>query len=170
VSIELPMILTRPQQRPSLNPLSWLAVCFCVGITSKSLFDIPLWPAVISTLVLACAAFIIRGQRIAAFLLLIVFFGLGITCSQLEKASVSADRIRSLCDSGRLISGDPVEVEGTVESSPEPAPEGFFITLDTDQIVANAAEQLASGRVRIFVPLSSDEAKLDFNELQIRHS
>ena len=164
------MILTRPQQRPSLNPLSWLAVCFCVGITSESLFDIPLWPAVISTLVLACAAFIIRGQRIAAFLLLAVFFGLGITCSQLEKASVSADRIRSLCDSGRLISGDPVEVEGTVESSPEPAPEGFFITLDTDHIVVNAAEQPASGRVRIFVPLSSDEAKLDFNELQIRHS
>jgi len=53
-----------------------------------------------------------------------VFFALGIACSQFEKARISVDRIRSLYDSGHSISGDPVEIEGTVESSPEPAPDG----------------------------------------------
>lgn len=162
------MALTRPQQRPSLNPLLWLAVCFCLGIAAASPFEIPIWPTVISIFVLACVAFVFRDRRYAAFLVLAAFFFLGIACSQFEKRSVAADRIRNLYDSGRLISGDPVEVEGAVESSPEPAPDGFFITIDADHIIANAAEQTASGRVRIFVPLASEEAKVDFNELQLR--
>lgn len=98
-----------------------------------------------------------------------VFFALGIACSQFEKASISVDRIRSLYDSGHSISGDPVEIEGTVESSPEPAPDGYFITLDVDHIIESAVGQTASGRVRIFVPFPSDEARQDLAELQLRH-
>src|SRR5436190_23304414 len=119
------MALTFTQQRPSLNLLFWLAICFCVGIAGESLFDIPPWPAIISTLIMASAAFVFRGQWIAAFLLLAAFFGLGITCSHLEKGRDSADSIRNLYDSGRVVSGEPLEVEGTIESSPEPAPDGY---------------------------------------------
>ena len=68
-----------------------------------------------------------------------------------------------------MISGDPVEVDGTVESTPEPAPDGYFIMLDSNLLIAKATEQTATGRVKIFVPLTNDEPKTDFNELQLMH-
>ncbi|MFL6466565.1 MAG: ComEC/Rec2 family competence protein [Pyrinomonadaceae bacterium] len=146
-----------------------IAFCFCLGIAIESLVEISFWPTLVFTLLLSAAAFVFRSRKAGVVLALGAFFVLGSLCSQLERESVSQDRIRRLYDEGHVTSGDPVEVKGSIIGVPEPAPDGYFITLDTLSISVKGTDRPATGRVRIFVPLANDEAKADFDGLRLDH-
>lgn len=150
----------------TLNPLLWLAASLALGIAAGEFF--PGYAFFIVCLALAAPlAIAVRGGRIAAILIFLGFCGLGAAAFQLEKESVSPDRIRTIYDAGIIASAEPVEIEGVLNRPPEPAFEAFVFTLDAARITYRGTSMKASGRIRIFLPITTDEGKTDFERLNL---
>ena len=158
-----------PPTRVSLHPLLWLAVSLAVGIAAQKflLFDLVTISAV-GVLALAASLAFLRKSYAGIFVCL-TFASLGFAVANLNEQSTAADRIKRVYDEGLAVSGDPVDVEGTVQGGAEPASDGFILKLKTDRLFANGKGQKASGTVRIFVPTNSIEAADDFAHLEMGH-
>lgn len=151
----------------TLNPLLWLAASFALGIAAAEF--LPGYASLIVYLALAAPlAMAVRGGRIAALLIFLGFCGLGAADLQLEKASISPDRIRAIYDAGIIASAEPVEIEGVLTRPPEPAFEAFVFTLDALQITYRGTPMTATGRIRIYLPLNTEEGRADFERLNLQ--
>ena len=97
--------------RPNFNryPMLWLAAAFAAGILAANLTNIDLSGPLAVCAVFAILAVIFRGQHFASILMLIAFIGAGAASVQIEKLSITPDRLRVLYDNGTIRSGDPVE-------------------------------------------------------------
>ena len=158
-----------PKNKFSLNPLLWLACCFALGIVLGNFSAIPSSPSVIAAFGTAVLSILLRNYRSATLLVLISFFATGCSFIVLEQGGVSDDRVRTLFETGRLVSGEPAEIEGMLSGAAEPAPDGYFLLVRTQRASVGGAEEHVSGRVRIFVPLQTVEAKADFANLDLSH-
>lgn len=152
--------------RFTLNPLAWLAASFALGIAMAE-FRPGYGFLFISLLFAAPMAFAARASAKASILILIAFCGLGASSLLLAKASISSDRIKVIYDEGIVKSGEPVEIEGILTAPPEPAFEAVIITIDAAHLTHRGSNRKAEGKIRIFLPLDSEEAKADFERLHL---
>ena len=148
------MSLPTSSTRYSLTPLLWLASAFAAGIFTAHLTEIPLLPTAVMSCTCGILACSFRKYSAATFLIIVAFAAAGAAVYTSEKQSVRPDRIKALYDSGRIPSGEPVEIEGVLTGSPEPAAEGGFLTINVERLKHKAANRLATGKVRLFVPAS----------------
>ncbi len=151
----------------TLNPLVWLAGAFSAGIFLAAFFALQILYFVAATVVLVSAAIIFRSHVVATAFVLIAFAALGAVCFQVEEGSVKEDRLKRLIDGGRIASGDPVETSGTVVGATEPAPEGAFIFVAVDEVKYRGEAIKASGRIRLFVNLRTEEAIRDLDTVGV---
>jgi competence protein ComEC len=86
----------------------------------------------------------------------------------IQSESVSADRVRLIYDGGLIASGEPVEIEGRLVSSPESAYDGHFLIVGVKNIKRDAQAIAASGDVRVFVPTRSSDETESFAALELR--
>ncbi len=165
----MPALPTSPDFNRS--PILWLSVSFAVGILVASLINIDLQATISACALFAIVAFVLRRQYLATALILIAFASAGAVSFEVEKLSVSPNRIRVLYDNGTVRSGDPVEVEGVLLGRPEPSIDGLFLTLRTEKLVYQGTSRDVSGNIRLFLP-ESDEGieatnqKSEFPELK----
>jgi competence protein ComEC len=155
--------------RFTLDPLLWLAISFAIGIVTAYLWELPLGFLIGVAMGFAVAGVLRREYPAASFLMFAAFIAIGAGCYIVELSSVSADRVSRMYDDGRLTSGDPLEIEGTVVGMPEAAPDGYFITLTAEKIFAQHSDQHVSGRLRLFAPVQTIEAEADYSALDLRH-
>ena len=148
-------------------PLLAIAIAFAFGITAASFFQFSIAGITFVCFFIAISAYALREQITATYLLISLFFGIGSLSFQFEKISISETRIRRLYDERQLISGEPIEIEGVVAKALEPAPNGFFILLDTTSATVKVSAIPVSGRVRLFVPISNIEATKDLSDLHL---
>jgi len=99
----------------------------------------------------------------------IAFVAAGFLIFQIEKDGVSENRLKRIYDEGRIESGEPVEIEGIVLGKPEPAFNGFFFKIKSELIVYNGARQSVSGTLRLFAPVQSEEAAVEYDRLDLQH-
>jgi competence protein ComEC len=148
------MSLSAPA-RFSLNPVLWLAAAFAAGIGSAHLLDIPLPVSAAAGVACGLLALLFRKRLVAMLLILVAFVAAGAVAFTAETLGVRPDRIRLLYDAGIIPSGDPVEIEGVLIGSPEPSVEGHFLTLRSERLRNRGTDRTATGRVRLFVPISN---------------
>lgn len=148
------------------NPMLWLAASFAVGILAASLVNIDLRGLLAACAVVAAIAAIARKYQIASYAVLFAFAAAGAASFQIEKFSVSPDRLRILYDNGTIRSGDPIEIEGVLTERPEPSIDGVFLDLRAEHIVYQRDRREVSGHVRLFLPRSESDFKSEISDLK----
>ena len=151
----------------TLYPLTWLAICFALGIFAEKFFafDWKFYVALLLIFAVLAAVFV----RKAAVFLFAAFVALGALCFQVEKLSVSSDRLKILYDENVFTSGDPIEITGVLRGRPESAVGGFFLEMRAESAVYKGAERRVSGNVRLFAPASEPQIIDEYAQLDLRH-
>ncbi len=153
----------------TLYPLFRLAVCFIVGITAAKFlhFDWRIYAAVC-----VCAAvfsIVLIRRKFAPIFLFIAFGASGALYFQIDSQSVSSNRVKTIYDEKRINSGDPIEIEGILQSEPELAVSGFFLTLKTEKAFYKESETIISGSVRLFAAAIDEQSKIRYEQLELHY-
>lgn len=127
----------------------WSFAAFVFGIvTAKFAFDdLMIWFE--AAAILAAAAFVLRNSRIFALVLMAAFSAAGGAAFSSEIRSVTPERIRHLYDTGRIGSGEPVEIEGVLAAGPEPRFDGIEFPVRVEKLIFKSEEMPAAGTVRL---------------------
>src|SRR5215213_6636084 len=136
----------------TLHPLLWLAIAFSVGIAIAGFFELLIYISAIPVVIFASLSIATRKKSFSSYFVIASFIALGLACFQFEQMGVSENRLRRLFDEGRLASGEPLEIAGVLSGTPEPAPDGYFLVLKSEQAIGGGTAIPVAGRVRIFVP------------------
>ncbi len=160
--------------RPALAhaPLAFLALSFAAGILLANLCDTSL----IAWLASACISSILlfyfyakRKHALATLLITLAFLSAGASLSVIEKRSVSQNRVQRFFEEGAIHSGEPVELTGVLESAPESAPDGFYLSLRVEKLRIREEEKNASGVVWLFVPVRERRIGAEYEALELRY-
>jgi len=159
-----------PTFSPARQPFLYLTAALLAGI----LVDQWLEPATIShsaVAVLSISAaikFVIARKDIPATVaLLISVAAVGALLSRTERADKSASRLVSLYEARVISADDPVELAGVLWAPPEPAPMAYYLDVDTQTLHVRGENVPATGRARLMISLSDDEARTEFDELAL---
>ncbi len=153
----------------SFFPLWWISVCFAAGILAASRLTAGYETYLTIVFINAVAAAAFVNRKPAAYFVLIAAAASGAFYFQITKSSEPSNSVKSLIESGRLKSGDPVELEGVLSGNPELSVGGFYITLSAKTISDHHGTSTVSGRVRFFAPAQKDETKQAYAELELNH-
>ncbi|PYS47818.1 MAG: hypothetical protein DMF68_15030 [Acidobacteria bacterium] len=162
-----------PQQTAFVpHPLAALAASFALGILLAHFTALPVNLSLVcfATCTLAhLYSFVRRFLSLSSLLLIIAFFFAGATLAILEKSSVTKERVERFYDDGLIASGEPVEVTGVMIAQPEPAPDGFYLTLRVEKLRYREDEREASGLVLLFAPVRERAVRAEYEALELRY-
>src|SRR5882724_7403793 len=163
-----------PQTRIANNPLVVLALSLAFGIFVFQYFAKPRLAIVVVVAAVVvfsiAAALVLRVvSPIAIAFLLVAFVGTGYLLALVEARSVSPNRIVPMFERGELLSGEPVEVSGTIQGQPESAPDGFYLTLRADCIRSKDGDHSALGEVLLLAHAGDQSLRSEYDALQLRH-
>lgn len=153
----------------SLYPLLWLSASFACGIAVGNFLDLRLEVLLAACLIFAACAAATINKRSAPLFLVLAFLAAGAFCLESQQQSISLNRIKRIYDDGRIVSGEPVEIEGVLVSKPEPAHEGVFLTLDARTIRHRSSALTVSGRVRLFASITESSVAGEYEQLALGH-
>ncbi|HEV8593875.1 MAG TPA: ComEC/Rec2 family competence protein [Pyrinomonadaceae bacterium] len=146
-------------------PLLLLAAAFAVGAVISKFTETP---SVISGgIVVVCCAIGLVNPRTAVITLALAFVSLGAFCYRIERVNIQPDRLKLVYDENRITSGQPVDVDGTIVSGPEPTGSGFVMTVDARSLTYQETTATASGRARIYVLIRDDAESVEFEKLDL---
>jgi competence protein ComEC len=161
-----------PRTRFTQNPLLILAAAMSAGILSGH------WLSVESRLFLVVKFIFTLGvvifslaiaksrPRLAALLLIVAFALTGLSLSGNDHQQ---NRLLRLFDQGVIQAGDPVELTGTIQGQPEPAPQSFYLILEIETVRLRAEEHRVSGAVLLMAPAGDPNLKRAYEALELRH-
>ena len=154
------------------HPLAVLAASFALGIVVARFTNNS--PAIAIACGAACSLAAVYGYAkgralFACGALVTAFFFAGVALMILEKSSARSKSVARLYEDGVISSGNPVEVTGVVERAPEPAPDGFYLTLKVETLRFKDEEREVSGRVLLFAPVPEGETKAEYELLELRY-
>jgi len=162
------------QSSCALYPLIALACSFACGIlVAQFVVPRPLIVCLSCGLFLYAFAFVCfarRKERAALYVLALAFFFAGMTMALVEEKNDSlAGSIRQLYEDGSLVSGEPTEVTGVLESAPEAAPDEFYLTLRVEALRWKGQERKASGVVQLVAPVRDEAQRVAYEQLELRY-
>lgn len=151
------------------HPLLWLAATFAFGAAVGGYFSTigPVYIAAASVL-FASLAFAFRGRGVATALLLTAFFSAGAFGYIYEAASLSPVRVKAIYDLGIVPQADPVAVRGKLVRAVEAGPSTAVLRIAATEITHRGQPIATEGDVRAFVPVDSDAARGDLEQLGLR--
>ncbi|HXF04232.1 MAG TPA: ComEC/Rec2 family competence protein [Blastocatellia bacterium] len=174
---------------PTFQPLLFMGVAFAGGVYLGRFLGPTVSAPLLLALTLACGSFcavvhwyLCRLERNAAsdaaasersvasvvfFAVLLVGYGvLGALSARVHAHHVAEHRLRRLLDTGVISPDDPVEVIGRLVSPSERAPLRAYLDVSVERITTRRQTHPASGRLRLMVMLSNEEAQREFDRLQ----
>jgi competence protein ComEC len=165
-----------PRTRLALSPLFVFAVSFAggilfghyVAIESRSVFILA--TAAVICLVLLSFEFARRQRRATASAFIVAAFALtGLAVSLVESQTFASNRISRMYDDRVVSVGEPVELTGTLEGQPEPAPQSFYLTLRAQRIGMKGIEQDVAGTVVLLARVPNQKVRVEYDALSLRH-
>lgn len=144
-----------------------LAAMFAAGIAVSAFVSANLVVLIAACVGLAAGAAALANHKAATLLISAAFLVAGGIVYQADRALITPDRIRSVYDSGHIVSGQPVAITGTITGSLESAVDGFFVRVDVDSIAYRGNAQRASGEVRLFASADTREMADDYARLDL---
>ena len=117
----------------SLYPLLWLAICFSSGILTANFlaFDWKIYLAV--CLIFAIFTIVFLKRKIFRRFSRACIFRVGAFCFQSKNQNIAENRLKNLYDKNIIASGDPIEIEGVLQTKPELSVDGFFLELKAER-------------------------------------
>lgn len=152
-----------------MSPLAWFAGAFAVGIVGQRTAGFSILVLAASTVMLLLAASVFRSAQRSSILVLFLISSVGALSFWLETNGIADTRLRRMLEDHRISSGDPVEIEGTVEGGTEPAPNGFYLTLRSSLLTIEQKQISATGRVRVFAISTNGDTRQEYEELDLQH-
>jgi competence protein ComEC len=127
-----------------------------------------------AALSIVCAAaatvlLMVRNAGFSTIFLIAAFVSAGASLAMILPGPASANRIARLFEEGVLTSGDPVEIIGVINGEPEPAPQSFYVTINTEQIAIKGIERATKGTVLLLAHVPSAEIQNEYDGLQLHH-
>lgn len=153
----------------TLYPLLWLAICFAFGILTADFLAVGWQIYLIISVIAALFAAVFIKQKFAFVFLFAAFAAVGALCFQIENQIVSPNRVKRIYDENRVKSGDPIEIEGVLQTAPELAANGFFLVLKTEKAIYKDSEIKISGNVRLFAPAGDEQIKGKYDRLDLNY-
>ena len=165
-----------PRIRFAQSPLLLLAVATSVGILlGHHLGVAPRFTLgfgiTVSFSLEVLSIWLARSKKLvaASVTLATAFLLSGCILSLIENRSVSLNRISRMYEQGIIIEGDPVELTGTIDGQPEPAPESFYLKLQAERIRVKGVERDASGTVLLLAHTGDRQVGKEYDALDLRH-
>jgi competence protein ComEC len=164
-----------PQARFASSPLFLLSVAIALGICVGNFTGTASKSSLIAGALAGCGSVSVsivlvnRKPAAATALVLIAFFCAGISLSKVANHDIASDRIAQLCDSGVIAPGEPVEITASVRGEPEPAPDGFFLTLQSERVRVKQREQPASGTLFLTAATRDEQTRSAYDALELHH-
>jgi len=153
----------------TLYPLFWLAICFAFGILASNLLNCGWQICLTICLLSAVLSAVFIKRTFTVNFLFITFVAVGALYFQIENQTISPDRVKRLYDETRIKSGDPIEIEGILQTRPELAVGGFFLILKTEKAIYKETELNISGNVRLFAPVRDQQIKNEYDRLDLKY-
>ncbi len=155
------------------HPLIVLAVLFACGIFAAQFVGaqslIVCLPCGFLCFALAVLCLARRKEKLVLSIVALAFFCAGMTIALVEKESAIDGRIRKLYANGAIASGDPLEVTGVIERTPEAAPDEFYLTLRVEALRWKKKEQKVRGLVQLIAPVRDVETRARYEALELRY-
>jgi competence protein ComEC len=152
----------------SRYPLLWLAVCFSLGILTAGYISFDWKFLLVACFISAIPAVIFIKKQFVSILIFASFFILGAFWLQIENQSVIENRLKNIFDENRSESGEPLEVEGILIGKPELAADGFLLKLKAEKMIYKGAEQIVSGKIKLFASIQSEEIADEYAQLNLQ--
>jgi competence protein ComEC len=160
------------KQSFSLFPLCWLASATACGILAANWFGVQfaVW-LILLIFAAAFAVFQLKRENLpaAAASSLAAFFFLGAALFGIEQQSIAPNRLQKIYGAGEITAETSLELTGVLQNEPETTIGGAYLTIKTEKINYKGAEKIASGALRVFVPLNTAEASKDYENLELRY-
>lgn len=155
--------------RPNFTryPLVWLAICFAIGIFFASITAIDWKIYLLAAVVFNIITFAFARRSLIYILVFFAFAATGAFSYQAAKASEPKNALKNLYDSGKLVSGDPVEIEGIIQGKPELAVGGFYIRVSVNKVFYKGNTHIVSGVVQFFAPVSGEDIQHEYDDLKL---
>lgn len=99
--------------------------------------------------------------------LLISFAAAGALMSRADRMGKTASRLVSIYEARTIRADDPVELTGVLVAPPEPAPMADYLDVAVETIRVRNEIVVTTGRVRLMISLSDDEARTEFDDLAL---
>lgn len=165
-----------PRSHLTHNPLLALSIAFALGILAGRYLSlnpklvIMISPAATALLALSCF-FCLRAKKFvgASTLMTIAFLIAGLALATLTNRTADSDRIKRMLDSGALGVNEPVELTGVIESEPEPAPNGLYLTIESESIRTRGVERSAKGQVLLLARITDPKTNSEYEQLELRY-
>jgi competence protein ComEC len=152
-------------------PLVVLAAAYASGVLLARLADAPPSACVSLAALTSASAFLaaFKRSKATARLVVLAFACAGAALSSVEtKVSAGETRLRGLYESGRIASGEPVELTGVLERAPEMTPDGLLLSLRVEAVRHKSVETSCDGRVELFAPVREARAAHTYESLELR--
>src|SRR5256884_6839695 len=165
-----------PRTRFSQSPLLVLAAAIAVGVflgryLAPKSQSVLIFSIAVSIGFVVLSIWLMRKARLAPASVVLVgtFLLTGLILSLIENRSLALNRISRTDEQGIITAGDPVELTGTIDGQPEPAPESFYLKLRAERIRLKGIERDVSGIVLLLASEHGDQVKKEYDALELRH-
>jgi competence protein ComEC len=154
------------------HPLALLAAALITGLLSAHFISIPLMP------LLGCAGGVsglslwaVRkgNAALASSFIMLATLLAGSMLETIAQRNPPANQLRSLLEAGIIAVGDPVELTGVLERSPESAPESLYLTLRVEKLGSRQIERDTSGVVKLMAPVRDQAFRGEYEALELRY-
>lgn len=152
----------------TLYPLALLAACFALGIAAANFLDLNWQIYFAACLIFAVAAAVFLKKSFALIFLSAAFAAAGALYFSAANQPLAANRLKKLYDEGQIKSGDPIEIEGVLQSKPELAVGGFFLEIKTTRAIYKTAEFAVSGKIRLFAASENEAFAGEYERLNLQ--
>lgn len=164
------------QSRVAQSPLLVLAAAIAAGIflgsriTSHSRLVLILSASIVTGFAVVSSRLVRRKMPAATTLLLVGgFIFTGLALSLIDSREVSPDRISHMYEQGLVSPSDPVEVTGTIDGQPEPAPQSLYLNVRAERISLKGVERNASGTILLLAQVRDRALAHEYESLELRH-
>ncbi|MDX2044678.1 MAG: ComEC/Rec2 family competence protein [Acidobacteriota bacterium] len=154
---------------PSHQPLIFVSLAFLGGLlfAAKFTFSIRAWFFVALMWWLAAGVCLWKRQTVAMAMLLAGCIAAGGLLWAINEKSGGETGVRSLFARGELKSGESVELFGTINDSPELAPERIHLSVEAERVFSFGREHKTRGVIAVVVPLNDEISRQEFDQLRL---
>ncbi len=153
----------------SLYPLFWLAFCFTLGILIGKFLPFGWQNYLVLCLIFATLSAFFIKQKFNVIFLAAAFVAVGAMYFQIENQTISSSRIKQIYDENQITSGDPIEIEGILQTEPELSVGGLFLILKTENAFYKEKSLKISGKVRLFAAVRDEQIKSEYARLNLHY-
>ncbi len=155
---------------PSRQPFLYLTAALVAGILADA-WAAPsssiIFSALAFSIIASIACFLLKKNSLATVAILAAVFTLGVALSFASRTNIDESRLTRLFDERHLTPDTVVDLTGRLTLPPEPAPNIFYLDLESESARIGDRTIAASGRVRLMIHLIDEPSEYEFRRLAL---